>query len=398
MPTPSTRRRFVSIGAALPGLAARPAMAAKQEPTLSGATVYTRLGVRPVINGYGTVTILGGSIMPPEVVRAMEEASRFYVNVPELQEKVGARLAEIIGVPGATVTGGAASSITIATAACLTRGDRKKASLLPDTSGMPNEVIQPKAHISGYEAQILLTGAKIVRVETPAEMERAIGPRTIMLFYVNKNEREGAISRQDFLRIGKARNVPMFNDAAADVPPASRLSSVFKEGFDLVAFSGGKGLCGPQSAGLLLGRKDLTDAGRMCISPQGGIGRGMKVSKEEMIGLLAAVERYLKPDHAAEMRVLEARVEHILAAVSKIPGVKAERFVPHIANEVPHVSIQWDEAEKKLKARDVVKQLLDGEPAIAVAGGNGRLTISVWKMQRNEHRAVARRLVEVLKG
>jgi L-seryl-tRNA(Ser) seleniumtransferase len=219
-----------------------------------------------------------------------------------------------------------------------------------------------------------------------------------MMFYVNKNERDGAISRQDFLRIGKARNVPTFNDAAADVPPASRLSSIVNEGFDLVAFSGGKGLCGPQSSGMLLGRKDLTDAGRMCISPQGGIGRGMKVSKEEMIGLLAAVERYLKLDHEAEMRVLEGRVEHILTALSKVPGIEADRFVPHIANEVPHIAIRWDEGEKKLTARDAAKQLLEGEPAIAVSGGNGRMTVSVWKMQRNEHRSVARRLLEVLQG
>jgi len=372
-------------------------VAARKEPTSSAAAVYSRLGVRPVINAIGTVTVLGGSVMPPEVVRAMDEASKFYVNVPELQEKVGARLAEVIGVPGAVVTAGAASAITIATAACLTRGDREKVYRLPDTSDMPNEVIQPKAHVSGYETQILLTGAKIVRVETPEEMERAINARTVMMFYVNKNERGGAISRQDFLRAGKAHNVPTFNDAAADVPPASRLSSIVKEGFDLVAFSGGKGLCGPQSSGLLLGRKDLTEAGRMCISPQGGIGRGMKVSKEEMIGLLAAVERYLKLDHEAEMRVLEARIEHILAAVSKVSGIKAERFVPHIANEVPHISLQWEEGEKKLKARDVVKRLLEGEPAIAVSGGNGRINVSVWKMQRNEHRSVARRLVEVFK-
>jgi L-seryl-tRNA(Ser) seleniumtransferase len=398
MSTRSTRRRFVQASGALPGLAAWPALAAKEESTLSGAGVYTRLGVRPVINGIGTVTVLGGSLMPPEVVRAMDEAAKYYVNVPDLQEKVGARLAEVIGVPGAVVTAGAASAITIATAACLTRGDRKKVSQLPDTSDMPNEVIQPKAHISGYEAQILLTGAKIVRVETAEEMERAINPRTVMMFYVNKNERDGSITRQDFLRIGKARNVPLFNDAAADVPPPSRLSSIVKEGFDLVAFSGGKGLCGPQSSGMLLGRKDLTDAGRMCISPQGGIGRGMKVSKEEMIGLLAAVEHYLKLDHEAELRVLESRVEHILAAVSKIPGIKAERFVPHIANEVPHVALQWDESEKKVKAQDVVKRLLEGEPAIAVSGGNGRLHVSVWKMQRNEHRVVARRLVEVLQA
>ncbi|MCC6860206.1 MAG: aminotransferase class V-fold PLP-dependent enzyme [Bryobacterales bacterium] len=398
MPTRSTRRRFVQAGAALPALAASPAMAAKQEPTLAGAGVYTRLGVRPVINAIGTVTILGGSLMPPEVVRAMDEAARFYVNVPELQEKVGARLAEVIGVPGAAVTAGAASAITLATAACLTRGDRKKMYRLPDTSDMPNEVIQPKAHISGYEAQILLTGAKIVRVETVEEMERAINPRTVMMFYVNKNEREGQISRQDFLRVGKAHNVPTFNDAAADVPPASRLSSIVKEGFDLVAFSGGKGLCGPQSSGLLLGRKDLTDAARMCISPQGGIGRGMKVNKEEMIGLLAAVERYLKLDLAAELRVLEGRVEHILTALAKVPGVKAERYVPHIANEVPHIALQWDEQEKKLTAREVIRQLLEGEPAIAVLGGNGRINVSVWKMRGNEHRSVARRLVEVFKA
>jgi D-glucosaminate-6-phosphate ammonia-lyase len=381
----ASRRNFLQASAAV---------AALPRPKLAEANVYTRLGVRPVINGIGTVTVLGGSIMPPEVVRAMEEASRYFVNLPELQDKVGARVAELLGVPAAMVTAGAASAITVATAACVAGGDRRKVHQLPDTTGLKNEIVQQKTHRSGYEAQMLLTGAKIVRVETREEAEAAINERTAMLFFLNKADPEGQIKRQEWIEIGKKRGVPTFSDAAADVPPSSRLGQYVKEGFDLVTFSGGKGLFGPQCSGILLGRQDLIEAGKQAISPSGGIGRGMKVGKEEMIGVLAAVERYLKVDHDAERRELEDRAAHVLAALAKVSGVKAEKHVPEIANNVPHVKIDW---EGKRTAREVVKQLLEGEPSIAVSQrGERGLMVSMWTLRGDEHKIVARRLREVL--
>jgi L-seryl-tRNA(Ser) seleniumtransferase len=389
-----TRRKFVGSAAALGALNGASA-ASRNEPTLANAGVYSRLGVRPVINGMGTVTVLGGSLMPPEVVRAMEEASKFFVNLPELQKKAGQRLAGLIGVPAALVTTGAAGSITMAAAACLTRGDRDKLDRLPDTEGMPFEVIQQKSHRSGYEAQMRLTGARIVWVETREEAERAIGPRTAMMFYMNKAE--GNISRQDWIALGKKHGIPLFNDAAADVPPSGRLSSVYQEGFDLVAFSGGKGLRGPQCSGLLLGRKDLVEAAAMAISPNGGIGRGMKVGKEEIVGLVAAVERYVKADIDGEIRVLDNKVSEMMRLLAGLDGVNAEKEVPRIANEVPHLALTWNEKAKGKTTRQIHQALLDGDPPIAtLPQGEGKLTVSVWMMQGGEHRTVARRLKELL--
>ncbi len=397
MPRKSTRRKFFQTGATLSALAATPAAHAKGDPDFSKAEVYRRIGVKPFINAVGTVTVYGGSIMPPEVVRAIDEASKYFVNVPELQEKAGARIAELVGVPAAMVTAGAASALTVGTAACVVRGDRSKLGQLPDTAGLPNELIQQKTHQCGYEAQMRLVGAKVVQVETREELERAINPRTAVMFFLNKNEPDGKIKRAEWVEVAKAHNIPTLNDAAADTPPKSRLSGIVKEGFDLVAFSGGKGLRGPQCSGLLLGRKDLIDAGRYAISPYGGIGRGMKVGKEEIIGMLAAIERFTSIDQDAEMRILENRVEHILSALNGLPGVSAKREVPVIANEVPHVAIDWDESAKKLSVQQVITDLKDGEPSIAVLPrGAGKLMISVWMMQGNEHRTVARRLREVL--
>jgi len=367
--------------------------------TNSGPSIYERkLGIKPVINGVGTVTVLGGCIMPPEVVRAMDEAAQHFVPLPELQKKAGERLAEILKVPGAMVTCGAAASITVAAVACMTRGDGKKLRQLPAVTGIPYEVIQQKTHRSGYEHQMTLAGARIVTVETRKELEDAISPRTAMLFFLNKADPEGQVQRKEFLEIGKKHNVPSFNDAAADVPGKDRLWQYVHEGFDLVAFSGGKGLLGPQSAGLLLGRKDLIEAGTQAQSPHGGIGRGMKVGKEEIMGLLAAVERYLRVDHDAEARELDRRVSEMMAALAKVPGVKAGKHVPRIANELPHLKVEWDESQRKPTSQQLIDQLREGDPPIHVQRrGPGEIVVSVWMMRGAEHRTVARRMVEILK-
>ena len=325
--------------------------------------VYSRLGVPTYINALGTVTLLGGSIMPPEVVRAMDEAGQHFVPLADLHEKVGERIARLIGVEAATVTSGAAGAITQGTAACVTRGDPEKIAQLPDTTGMPNQVIIQKSHRKAYEAQIKLVGTRVVEVETTAQLEAAINPSTAMLFFINTFNPRGQIDRDTWVAMGKKHGVPTFNDAAADVPPKERLSEYVRMGFDLVTFSGGKGLLGPQCSGLLLGRKDLVLAARRNGSPWGGIGRGMKVGKEEMIGLLAAVERYLKVDHQAEKRLLQSRVDTIAAALASIPGVQAETFVPEIANHVPHLSLEWDHERIPITSAEASGRLKQGETA-----------------------------------
>lgn len=386
----ATRRTFAKLAALAAGAA--PGLAAPGR----APGVYARLGVRPLINGVGTVTVLGGSIMPPEVVAAMEEASRHFVNLIELQEKAGARIAELLGVPAAMITAGAASSITVATAACVAAADAGNLARLPDTTGLKNEIVQQRSHRSGYEAQMLLVGAKIVWVETREELDRAINERTAMMFFLNKAEPDGRIKREEWIRVGRERGVPTFNDAAADVPPPSRLSEYVRQGFDLVAFSGGKGLLGPQCSGLLLGRKDLIEIGRRAISPHGGIGRGMKVGKEEIVGLVAAVERYLKVDHAAERRLLDQRAEEFLKILGGLSGVRASVDVPEIANHVPHVVLEWDGSSHKLSAKDVVERLLAGDPPIAVSqAGAAGLRVSMWMLRGDEHRLVARRIREI---
>jgi L-seryl-tRNA(Ser) seleniumtransferase len=335
--------------------------------------------------------------MPPEVVRAMEDAGKYFVQLPELQKKVGARIAELVGVPSAMVTAGCASAITVATAACVAKGDAEKLSRLPDTTGMKNEVIQQKSHRSGYEQQMMLVGAKIVWVETREELDHAISERTAMMFFLNKADSDGKIRRAEWIRVGRDRGVPTFNDAAADAPPKEALWKYVREGFDLVGFSGGKALLGPQCSGLLLGRKDLIEAALAAISPNEGIGRGMKVGKEEMVGLLAAVERYLKVDHDRERSEFEDRAAEMIASLSKIRGLKVERYMPVIANQVPQVRLTWSEDVLRINAQAVAQQLLDGDPAIAVAQpGERELRISVWMMNPGEHRVVMRRVQEII--
>jgi L-seryl-tRNA(Ser) seleniumtransferase len=378
-----------------------PGLSARNATSLStGETVFGRLKVQPVVNAVGTVTMLGGSIMPPEVVAAMEEAAKHFVSMPELLEKSGEYLARLIGVEAALVTTGAAGAITVGTAACVAGSDPQKIRQLPDTSGMKHEILMQKSHRCGYEPQMLLVGTRIIEIETRQELESAINDRTAMLFFLNKADSEGQIRREEWVAIGRKHRVPTFNDAAADVPPETHLSSYAKMGFDLVAFSGGKGLLGPQCSGLLLGRKDLVDAARLNASPWGGtIGRGMKVGKEEIVGLVAAVERYLTVDHEAEYRELESRVLHISKALAGLKGVRAELFVPEVANHLPHLAVAWEPALVPLASAQVAQRLREGQPRIEVLQReqNG-LAISVWMMRPGQHKIVADRLREVLSG
>jgi L-seryl-tRNA(Ser) seleniumtransferase len=363
----------------------------------SARDYFRELGVRPFINAAGTYTAMTASLMPPEVVEAITYASKHYVMLDEVHDKVGERIATLLRCDAAMVTSGAASALTLGTAAVLTGTDRQKIVDLPNLAGMKSEVIVQKSHRFGYEHAVRNCGVRLVEVETPEDLERSINNQTAMMLFYNNNNTEGRIQDEAFVQLGKKHGIPTLNDAAADVPPVDNLWKYTKMGFDLVAFSGGKGLRGPQSAGLLLGRKDLIAAARLNAPPNGNtIGRGLKVNKEEMLGMLAALELYLAKDHAAEQREFQERADVIRGGVAAVPGVKAEIFVPDVANHVPHVRISWDAAAKRMTAADAVNSLRAGEPSIGSRSEGDALVIGVWMMRPGEEKIVARRLREVL--
>ena len=396
-----SRRRFLEIVSGLPvvgGIVDATTMpaAAAAAPTV-GRDYFRELGVRPFINAAGTYTAMTASLMPPEVMAAVNYASKHYVMLDELHDKVGERIATLLHCDAAMVTSGAASALTLGTAAVLTGTDRQKIVDLPDLAKMKSEVIVQKSHRFGYEHAVRNCGVRLVEVETREDLERAVNQQTAMMLFYNNNNPDGRIRDEEFVQLGKRHGIPTLNDAAADVPPVDNLWKYTKMGFDLVAFSGGKGLRGPQSAGLLLGRKDLIAAARLNAPPNGNtIGRGLKVNKEEMLGILAALERYLANDHVAERREFDARAEAIRGGVAMLPGVKAEIFVPEVANHVPHVKISWDAAAKGLTAADAVNALRAGEPSIGTRSEGDALVIGVWMMQPGEDKIVARRLRQVL--
>ena len=389
-----TRRRFLEMASGLPLVGG--AIGAVAAPAAAGRDYFRELGVRPFINAAGTYTAMTASLMPPQVIDAITYASRHYVMLDELHDRVGARIAMLLQCEGAMVTSGAASALTLGTAAVLTGTDPRKVVDLPNLAGMKSDVIVQKAHRFGYEHAVRNCGVRLVEVETRDEMERAITPQTAMMLFYNNNNTEGRIRDEEFAQIGRKHGVPTLNDAAADVPPVDNLWKYTKMGFDLVAFSGGKGLRGPQSAGLLIGRKDLIAAARLNAPPNGNtIGRGMKVNKEEMVGMLAAVELYLAKDHAQEQREFEKRAEIIRSSAAAVPGVTAEVFVPEVANHVPHVRISWA-AGSGMTAEQVVKILLDGEPSIGTRSEGDALVVGVWMMRPGEEKIVARRLRQTL--
>src|SRR5262245_47999180 len=317
----TARRSFLGTLAGLPyigGLVSgKPAAAAEAAPPRD---VLRELGVRSFINAAGTFTAMTGSLMAPEVMAAMQAASRKFVKLDDLHNAVGKRIAELLHCESALVTAGCASALSLATAACVAGSDHDRILRLPDTTGMKNEVLVQKTHRVGYDHAIRNAGVRMIEGDTREELERAINERTAMMFFLNSSDPRGKIHHEEFVALGKKHKVPTLNDAAADVPPVENLWRYTKMGFDLVAFSGGKGIRGPQSAGLLLGRKDLVEAAKLNNSPNSdSLCRTNKVNKEEVVGMLVALEVYLAKDHAAEQREFEARAEVIRRAAAGVP-------------------------------------------------------------------------------
>lgn len=404
------RNAVIAGGAAIcaaPDLNAR----ASAPATVKAVDYYQKLGVTPFINAAGTYTILTASTMPPQVQAAMALAAQKPVHLNELLIASGEYLAKRLQCEAALVTAGAAAALTLGTAACVTVGNEGAILNIPtDMNGLKNEVLVQKTHRYDYDHAVRNAGVRFVEVETLDDYERAFTDRTVMAHFFNAGE--GKIKREDWVRVAHQHGVPCFNDAAADVPPIANLWNYTQMGFDLVTFSGGKGLRGPQCTGLLLGRKDLIEAARRNNSPNSNtIGRGMKVAKEEIVGLVAAVDWFLDQDEAQLQAEFQRRAEGMAAQLKTLPSVETRIFVPEVANHVPHLLITYDPSRIKITSTEVLQKMRQGNPRIelnpgtggppagaGLPGGKNTIIVGVWMMQPGEDVIVARRLLEVLQA
>ena len=361
---------------------------------------FKEMNIRTFINAGEPYTTLSGSMMQPEVVQAMEYAAKQSVRLNDVHDAVGQRLASLLGCEAAMVTAGAASALALGTAACMTGTNRQFIRQLPVTTGMKTEVIIQKSHRYGYDHAVRNCGTRFVEVETRDEIEHAMNERTVMMLFYNRHDPIGQITAAEFVELGKKHSIPSFNDCAGDAPPVENLTKFIKMGFDLVTFSGGKGLRGPQSTGLLLGRKELIQAARLNGPPNSdAIGRGMKVNKEELLGLMVAVEVAMHRDHDADWREWEKRVKLIADGLDSLKGIKTEMFVPDVTYRSPHLRVKWEAAAFKVTPPEVVRRLREGEPSIELCTSpKDCLEIGVWLLQPGQAQIVARCLHELMRG
>ena len=371
--------------------------AGKTGPGTTERDLFKELGVTPVINASVTMTFLSGSLMLPEVLAAINSTSHDFADMYELQDKVGAKIAEMLQVESAMVTSGASCAILLSTAASITGMDAEKIRQLPNLPGPRPEVIMQKSHRYLFDQAVTTTGARIIEVEGPDEMEKAINERTVMALFFNAAGKS-SIQHSDFVAIAKKHNIPTLLDAAADVPPVENLFKYQKIGFDLVTFSGGKMIRGPQSAGLLFGRKDLITAARANHSPnEAPIGRPMKVNKEEMFGMYAALKAYIERDHKKEWEEWLQRTKHIGSQLEMLSSVRTETYVdPGPANAFPSLHVTWDQSKIKISPKQVVKALKSGTPSIVANGNDDHLTVGVVLLRPDQVDIVAGRVKSIL--
>jgi L-seryl-tRNA(Ser) seleniumtransferase len=383
---------------------------------LEGTDYYDKLGVPKIINAAGTYTTLTAACMPPVVLAAVQKAALHPVRLRDLQTKSGEYIARRLQCEGAVVTSGAAGAITLATAACLQYANHNDPLSMPQAiDGMKNQVIVQKAHRYGYDHAIFLCGARITEVVTMEEYQSACAAgNAIMTNFFNAAEEEDGVAgtaqigREDWLRVAHEHNIPCHLDAAADMPPISNLWKYTGMGFDLVAFSGGKGMRGPQNAGLLLGKKHLTDLAAQNNNPEEGVGRGMKVAKEQIVGMVAAVDWVLSHTEESMQGDYQKRVDVIQAAVKGLPSVTTQTVVPRIANHVPHLLIRFDPSVTGVTTKEILTTLSHGKPSIELNPNSGQppnqgipsdantLVVGVWMMQPGEDVIVGRRIREAL--
>jgi uncharacterized pyridoxal phosphate-dependent enzyme len=364
---------------------------------------YEELGVTTVINANGTMTVLGGSLPHPELEAVMTMAGRHFVSMPALEVAAGTRIAQMLKLPEgytALVTSGAAAAMQSGLAGILTGGNEAFIRQLPDLTGMKSEVIIQKSHRNPFDHQLRSTGIKLIVIETVDQLRAAVNERTAMMHFSNFANAAGQIKVDEWVKLAKQYNIPCMNDAAADTPPVSHLWDYTNMGYDLVTFSGGKAIRGPQCAGLLIGRSELVANALLNNSPhEDTLGRSQKVGKEEIVGMVKALELFLAEDHEALSREWQDRLEMISREVTKVPGVSTSFFVPEIANHVPHMSITWDAARISLTPQQASELLRSSNPSIVLEPGEDRpgLAMNSFMLQPGEDKIVAERLSRLLR-
>src|SRR5712664_1114981 len=366
--------------------------------------VYEELGVTTVINGQGTMTVLGGSLARPEVEAVMALAGRHFCSIPDLEVAAGNRIAEMLKLPEgytALVTSGAAAAMQSGLAGILTGDNEQFIKQIPDLTGMKSEVIIQKSHRNPFDHQLRTTGVKLVVIETRDELRQAVNEKTAMMHFTNFANAAGQIKVDEWVKLAKEYKIPCMNDAAADTPPVSHLWDYTNMGYDLVTFSGGKAMRGPQCAGLLIGRTDLVAYALLNNSPhEDTLGRSQKVGKEEVVGMVKALEIYLAEDHAALNAEWQRRLDYISAAVTKIPGVATEFSLPDVANHVPHLHISWDPKRVSATPREVSAALRQSKPSIVIGASErgGGLSMNSFMLKPDEEKIIAEKLTQILKA
>lgn len=372
----------------------------------NGATdeqcIYRAIGVEPIINCRGTFTIIGGSVERPEVLAAMEEAARYFVQYDELAEGVGRRLAEITGAEWGMIPSGCAAGLKHVTAACVTGGNPEMLIRIPDLTGMEKtQVIIPRYSRNAYDHALRNIGVEIVMVETPAELNHAIGAETALIYLMSGAESAAGqpLSLEAVVEIAKPAGVPVLIDAAAEdlTIPCIHL----ERGADIVAYSGGKAICGPQGAGLLLGDKKILMSAWQASSPHHGPNRDNKIGREEIMGMLAAVEAWVTRDHDAEWQIWLSRLETIAQRVSKITSVETQVEQPSgLSNRAPTLFIHWDPTRLHISGEEVAEDFARNAPRIAVGsadiGNKAGIRITPSQMQPGNEQVVAERIHQIL--
>ena len=398
----------------LAGVAGRSSFAGTTDTSIAaGDDLFKELGVRTFINAAGTLTYMTGSLMHEKVVEAINNSSKQFCMLDELQDKVGEQIAKLTHAEAATVTCGAYSAMTLGLAGVLTGLDMKKVAQLPNLEGMKSEVICQKSHRDPYAQAFIVAGCKVITIETREELEKAINEKTAMMHFLNIHSAGGAIKHEEWVAFGKKHKIPTSIDIAADVPPIENLWKFNDMGFDLVFLSGGKAIRAPQSSGLLMGRKDLIAAARLSAPPRAvNIGRGHKVNKEEILGMYAAIKHLLSLDFAKQWKEWEDKIALVQNSVKDIDGLTTRIAVNPLGNHTPSLRITWDDKKIKLTGKELQNKLRFGNPSIEAGfsglpmfngqatpppagsvGGNS-VSVTVWMMQPGEEKIVARRLKE----
>lgn len=369
---------------------------ARERVTALQPGIYQQIGVRTIINGRGATTSVGGTLMAPEVLAAMAEAARAFVVLDELNAAVGEKIAAVTGAEAGYVTSGSAAGMALSAAACIAGADPARMQRLPESDGWPNEIVMHRSHRINYDQMFRVGGGRVVEIglasgTAPWELEHAITERTAAVAWIDSRATGGgALDFATVVAIAHDRGIPVVVDAASTLPPVDHLRRWVRDGADLVIYSGGKGLRGPQDSGLLAGRRDLIDAARANGSPRAGVGRGMKVSKEAMVGLWVAIDRFLETDHEEEYRAHLAQAEMLASGLGAHPGVRCE------------IEADWDEWPAPIvrvfpqaaawNPRAVGAALLAGEPGIAVFVERGGLMISTHCLAPGDETIILERL------